>query len=258
VNDKLGYERYAFLDTGVIGTDAIKVGFIYDQTRVRPFGNFEIVDNSVDPRYDDNRNRPSLVQVFEERATEEKFTAVSVHFKSKGDSGLVDEGICPDQTDENLDCDQGDGAGYWNSTRTQAAEVLLDYLDDTAKQGWRRKVLVLGDFNAYTREDPVQVFESAGWMNLDELSSEEPASYVFDGLAGNLDHAFASCQMVGQITDAELYDINGTESYETQYFGPLVELETEFRSSDHSPLLIGIDLVDGGGIEPGRPVDTRP
>ncbi|MEM9712779.1 MAG: hypothetical protein AAGA17_11225, partial [Actinomycetota bacterium] len=81
VNAALGEDRYEWIDTGVIGTDAIKVGFIYDQTAVAPVG-APIIVGEGDPAYQPDRNRPSVVQGFEEIATGERFTAVSIHFKS--------------------------------------------------------------------------------------------------------------------------------------------------------------------------------
>ena len=50
---------YAYIDTGVIGTDEIKVAFVYKPARVTPVGDFAILDSSVDPRFIDTLNRPA-------------------------------------------------------------------------------------------------------------------------------------------------------------------------------------------------------
>ena len=42
--------RYAFIDTGTIGTDAIRVALIYQPAFVSPVGAFGVLDGSVDPR----------------------------------------------------------------------------------------------------------------------------------------------------------------------------------------------------------------
>ncbi|MEM9606413.1 MAG: ExeM/NucH family extracellular endonuclease [Actinomycetota bacterium] len=247
LNAALGETRYGWIDTGVIGTDAIKVGFIYDLTAVTPVG-APIIVGVGDPAYQPDRNRPSVIQGFEENATGAQFTAVSVHFKSKSGSELDDPGaVCVDGDPANdvPDCDQGDGAGFFNPARTAAAEVLAAFLADPANLP-DPDVLVLGDFNAYTREDPVDVFvEDNGYANLGELSSD-PISYTFFGLGGNLDHAVANGSLVGQVVDAEVFDINGTESNNQVYFesgfpGQLPQLD-RFRSSDHSPIIVGLDL----------------
>lgn len=248
VNDALGEVRYGWIDTGVIGADAIKVGFIYDLTAVTPIG-APIIVGEGDAAYQPDRNRPSLVQGFEENATGAQFTAVSVHFKSKSGSELDDapDGVCvdADPTNDVVDCDQGDGAGFFNPARTAAARVLAAFLADPANLP-DPDVLVLGDFNAYTLEDPVDVFvEDNGYANLGELSSE-PIGYTFFGLGGNLDHAVANGSLTGQVTGAEIFDINGTESNNQAYFesgfaGQLPVLD-RFRSSDHSPVVVGLDL----------------
>ena len=75
---------YALVDTGSIGTDAIKVAFIYRPSTVTPVG--AVRDPRLDgrSRFIDTRNRPALIQTFEEVATGERFTAAINHFKSKG------------------------------------------------------------------------------------------------------------------------------------------------------------------------------
>ena len=58
--------QYAYLDTGTIGDDAIKQGFIYQPDKVQLNGDFKILDQSIDARFIDAKNRPALIQTFEE------------------------------------------------------------------------------------------------------------------------------------------------------------------------------------------------
>jgi predicted extracellular nuclease len=51
---------------------------------VSPIGNAAILDSSVDLRFMDTKNRPSLAQTFQELATEGLLTVAVNHFKSKG------------------------------------------------------------------------------------------------------------------------------------------------------------------------------
>jgi uncharacterized protein len=67
INEELGADVFDFVDTGVIGTDAIKVAFIYKRTTTRPVGDFAILTSEVDPRFDDTRNRPVLAQTLRSR-----------------------------------------------------------------------------------------------------------------------------------------------------------------------------------------------
>ena len=79
-----GAGKYDFIDTGVVGTDAIRVGIIYQPAVVTPVGAHAIIDSTVDPRFIDTLNRPSIAQTFELNGTGERFTSVVNHLKSKG------------------------------------------------------------------------------------------------------------------------------------------------------------------------------
>ncbi len=68
LNAVTGPGVYDFIDTGTIGSDAIKVGFIYRTTTAAAVGDFAILDSSVDPTFNDAKNRPALAQTFEETA----------------------------------------------------------------------------------------------------------------------------------------------------------------------------------------------
>ena len=74
---------WAYINTGTIGTDAIKVGLIYRPAEVTPVGAHKVLDSSVDPRFIDTRNRPSLAQTFDADGGG-RFTVVVNHLKSKG------------------------------------------------------------------------------------------------------------------------------------------------------------------------------
>ena len=75
---------YDYIDTGTIGTDAIKVAFIYQPGSATPVGDYAILDSTVDPRFLDQRNRPALAQTFESTATGGQATVIVNHLKSKG------------------------------------------------------------------------------------------------------------------------------------------------------------------------------
>ncbi|MEM9490327.1 MAG: ExeM/NucH family extracellular endonuclease, partial [Myxococcota bacterium] len=79
---------YALIDPGVgqIGSDAIAVGLIYRVQTVRPVGGAAILDASVDSRFNDDKNRPVLVQSFGQMATGGVLTVAVNHLKSKGSS----------------------------------------------------------------------------------------------------------------------------------------------------------------------------
>ncbi|MFS1702950.1 ExeM/NucH family extracellular endonuclease [Alteromonas sp. AMM-1] len=241
-----------------VGTDAIAVGFLYcaDTVEVTPGSTLAILDDSqlaalglssYAPVFDgSSTSRPSLTVSFTEKATSEVFTVSVNHFKSKGGSG----------TGGNADA--GDGAGNWNERRTQAAEVLHKWLATYPTGVNDDDILIIGDLNAYSMEDPIVELTSNGYTSV--TAGEAHYSYVFDGFAGNLDHGLASASLMDQITGATSWNINSDEAdaldYNTDFGRPtdIFDGTTPYRTSDHDPLLIGLSLssalkgdLDGDG-----------
>ena len=253
LNARVGEARYAAIDTGVIGTDAIRVGLMYDQTAVAPVGPFALLTSAVDPQFEDQRNRPALAQTFVQTATGARFTAVANHFKSKGASELGDPGsVCLDADPANdlPDCDTGDGQSFFNATRTKAARALADWLAADPTASGDADVVILGDLNSYAKEDPIAVLRDAGYVDLvDRALGAEAYSFVFDGQWGYLDYALASPSLAAQVTGVGEYHVNADEpnvlDYNTNFKNAnqrsVLYAPDEFRVSDHDPVLAGAD-----------------
>lgn len=233
---------YAFVNPGVttLGEDAIAVGLIYKASSVELVGETKILDASIDDRFIDDKNRPVLIQSFRELDSDEVLTVAVNHLKSKGSD-----------CNELGDPDTGDGQGNCNLTRTRAAQALVDYLslDPTGSGDTDR--LIMGDLNAYAKEDPVTAIKASGYSNLIEQHLGEGAySYVFYGQAGYLDHALASHSLSAQVSGVNIWSINADEprvlDYNTEYKSDsqLFDLyETgPYRASDHDPVVIEIAL----------------
>jgi predicted extracellular nuclease len=250
LNAAAGSGKYDFVDTGVVGTDAIRVGIIYQPGSVTPVGSHAIMDSTVDPDFIDTLNRPSIAQTFELNATGATFTAVVNHLKSKGsDCNHVG------------DPDTGDGQGNCNGTRTLAAGALVDWLATDPTASGDPDVVVLGDMNAYAMEDPITVFKDAGYVDtIDEFAGNDSYSFVFDGQSGYLDHALASPSLAAQVSGVTEWHINADEPIALDYnveFKSANQVTTfyddgPYRSSDHDPALVGFSLgapptVDAGG-----------
>lgn len=255
VNAELGADIYDWVRPGdnveFVGGDAIAVGFIYNTTTVNLVGDAAILDDPsfVDPNgTGQGRNRAALAQTFEEASSGETFTAVINHFKSKGDSGLDanDDGIPDDPS--NPDSDQLDGQGYWNDTRTDAANALAAWLDTDPTGSGDADVLILGDLNAYANEDPIQALENQGYTDLaQQFIGDDAYSFVFDGQTGTLDYALANSPLLSQVTGATEWHINADEPDAFDYnleFGrdPALLSSDPFRASDHDPVIVGLAL----------------
>lgn len=245
-------QHYTYINPGVaqIGSDEIAVGLIYRAARVAPHGMAAILssansiadpDNPGNPLFLDSKNRPALAQTFVEQVSGEMFTLVVNHFKSKGSS-------CDDVGDPDL----GDGQGNCNITRTKAARALLAWLNTDPTRSGDDDRLIIGDLNAYAKEDPITVLRQGGYVNLLEqfVDSETAYSYVFEGQAGALDHALASSSLRAQIIDATVWHINADEprvlDYNEEFKSPgqIMSLYAPdpFRSSDHDPVVVVLDL----------------
>jgi len=262
LNAEVGANTYNYINTGKVGTDAITVGLIYKQGVVAPKGSFAVLDTPAftDPNNTGRqRNRPAIAQTFEVIDPNnpdfgETFNVVVNHFKSKGASGLTagDPG--------NPDSDQGDGQSFWNSTRTKAAQALVAWLaTDPTSQGdadW----LIIGDLNAYKGEAPITALKNAGYTDLVALFRGPNAySYVFNGQLGYLDYALANSALLPQVTGAAewhinadevplfdyndtIHDIPGEQFFERKPAGNNLYEPNAFRTSDHDPILVGLDL----------------
>jgi uncharacterized protein len=240
LNDILGAGTYDYIDTGVIGTDAIRLGFLYKPDTVRPAGGTAVLNSEVDSRFVDTLNRPMLTQTFDELATGARVTVSVNHLKSKGSD-------CDDFDDP----DTGDGQGNCNLTRTAAAEAIVDFLAADPTNSGDPDHLVIGDLNSYDHEDPIKVFERESFTDLiKKFGGEFAYSFVFDARVGYLDHALSNPSLTPQVTGAAEWHINADEpdilDYDMTFKPPEIDALFElnaFRSSDHDPVLVGLDLI---------------
>ncbi|MHA0040280.1 ExeM/NucH family extracellular endonuclease [Deinococcus sp. PEB2-63] len=238
LNDRLGAGTYAYVNPGAkVGTDAISLAMIYKPAAVTPVGNLAILDNSFDPNYADTCNRPTWAQTFQSTANGGRFTAVAMHLKSKG-SDCAATG----------DADIGDGQGNGYKARRNAATAIGNWLATNPTGVDESDRLLMGDYNAYAGEEPLSILATAGYAN---LFDRNVYSYQFDGQWGSLDQAVGSASLAAQVTGKTKWHINSDEptvlDYNTE-FKSAAQLTgfyapDAFRSSDHDPLLIGLNLT---------------
>jgi uncharacterized protein len=200
------------------------------------------------------RSRPALAQAFRETTgARGQVVIVGNHLKSKG-SGCEDN-LSPVGPDP----DVGDGQGNCNLTRKAAATQLAAWLAGNPTATNEARVLILGDMNAYAKEDPIAALESAGYTDL--IAAKLGAagySYVFGGQWGYLDHALGSPSLLDQVADVAEWHINADEpnvlDYNTDFksTGQISSLYAAdvYRASDHDPVIVGLNLL--------APVPTSP
>jgi PKD repeat protein len=233
-----GAGTYAKVATGPIGEDAIKVALIYQPATATPVSTYAVLDDSFDPNYHDDRNRPALAQTFSD-TNGERVTVIVNHFKSKGSP-------CDDIGDP----DTGDGQGNCNLTRTAAANVMLNWLATDPTNSSSANFLIIGDLNSYAMEDPIVALEGGGFTDLYRAFGGDSYSYVYSGQWGTLDYSLASAALFPSVTGATAWHINGDEprvlDYNEEYKSTrqLTSLyaPNAYRASDHDPIIVGLDL----------------
>lgn len=254
LNQLAGAGSYAFINPGIsnIGTDQISVGIIYKPAKVKVIGSVAILDSSVNPLFIDTKNRPALAQTFQDKTSNKMLTIAVNHLKSKGSA-------CLDLNDP----DTGDGQGNCNLTRTDAAEALAAWLSADPTHSGSANALIVGDLNAYAKEDPITALRNAGYQNLFEkfIGNNNAYSYVFNGASGYLDHALANAALTSQVKGITEWHINADEpialDYNTEFkSGAQISnfyTANAYRSSDHDPLLIKLfvpgDLDNDGDVD---------
>jgi predicted extracellular nuclease len=246
-------QPYAFVDTLALGaangTDAIRSAIVYRADRLQPVG-------GPASYYQNDTNRPSLAQTFQPasglKPAQQTFTFVVNHFRSKGSA-------CGGGLDDPLQ-------GNCNGLRLLMAQNVVNWLNanPTADSAVNRRIILVGDFNAYFGEDPIQHMIGQGYRNLiDRILGAAAYSYDFGSQRGYLDHVLANGAMNLLVRSVAEWHNNSDEpsslealnssaksaAAQAAYYGA-----DPFAASDHDPIVIGFntlvgDLNDDGVVD---------
>lgn len=242
LNSRAGSEVWDYIKApanSAADSDVIRTAIIYKKDRVQPVGEATLLE---DARFKGTARTPlaaEFIPVSDKCATKgpDSFVVVTNHFKSKGSVA-------------NGDADTGDGQGNNPNVRNAHAQAVLDGLAKQPK--WQEKAtFVMGDLNAYSKEDAISIFRNAGYtIPVEELNAQEDwqdvASYQFSGRLGSLDHILANEHVDAQA--AQTWNINSDEPIAMEYSrrnytgGDVFEADTPYRSSDHDPVKVGFNL----------------
>lgn len=223
------------------GTDAITVAILYRSDRVTPVGSAAVPNVSTYDAFNGSIGgaRVPIAQTFAVGGSTEQFTLVVNHFKSKG-SVLGGAG----------NADALDGQGANNAARVKTAQQLSNWLATRPTGATSPHVVLVGDFNAYAKEDPITTLEAGGYVKV-----TQGPSYAFDGMWGSLDHVLVSTSLQPSVGRAVKWAINAEEPEVLDYNVEFKSLDqqasfyapTAYRSSDHNPILLGLNF---GGQAP--------
>lgn len=271
-----------------VGTDAITTGVIYRPSKVK-LKQVNVIEmpRQVAPEVLDddgkviedgkNYQRNTLAPTFKVKGGKEKLTVAVNHFKSKGSKCWEDAAPESEGGQGGQDIDQ---QGSCEAFRVAAAVALGDALAQI-----KGHKVVLGDFNAYGKEDPLLVLtdytaERYGkviraarntFIGEDEQFGDQGAvidhnygfinvlgemhpygwSYSYNDEVGALDHILISPSLSKRVVDATEWHINAAEStlfdYNDEYKGDLPKYRDHYRSSDHDPAVIDLN-INGGSV----------
>ncbi|KAA8822457.1 ExeM/NucH family extracellular endonuclease [Bifidobacterium vespertilionis] len=228
--------------------DVIRTAFIYKPAKVATVGETRILTdsdafNGVAP-YEHGRQPDAQAFKAKDADDSSAFLVVANHFKSKGSAS----------NEQNQD--PGDGSGNADFTRQAQADALLKFTDAVKTDLKLQKVFLVGDFNAYYAERPIQKIVAAGYTDLSEQVSEKTGKYTYsytveddkgnsNGGVGSLDHIFANEAALKDVTGADIWNINSVESVALEYSRYNYNAKNlykadQFRASDHDPVVVGI------------------
>ena len=240
LNAAAGSEVWAYVpspSTVPANEDVIRIAFIYKKATITPVGDSVIYD---DPAYTGLARQP-LAQEFkpitDANHEGKNFVVIANHFKSKGSAPKNLSGA-----EAAANTDNGDGQGNSNGVRVKQARALATF----AQRFNGTPTLLVGDFNAYTKEDPLKVLTDAGWAH---ESGHGDSSYVYGGRSGSMDHVFANSAAHPLITEVKSWAVNAQESIAFEYSRAnynaylAFEADNPYRASDHNPEIIGLNLI---------------
>ena len=193
MNTILGKNVYTYVTDGMQGSKSssgympVKSGYIYRSDKIATVG------GSGSPYKSSIYKARMRIQMFKEIATDEVFVLSMNHFKAK-------EGTTPDPSE---------------ATRMTNATTLVNGLS-----WWDSDpdILIMGDLNAMTEEEPIQKIINAGYAEQLVRFDSTAYSYVYHHTKEQLiDHVMANSTMASQITGAYVYHINNAPNI--SYYG---------------------------------------
>lgn len=240
LNELTSPDTYAYVaDNDYNESTYTKNVFIYNKNKVMPYNPISLFGTG-------GYRLRQIAQGFELKSNGEKAIICVNHLKSKSGSGT------------GSDADSGDGQGSFNYQRVTQAQLVVNTLNTLTGYYNDPDVLLVGDMNAYSMEDPIKVYTDNGLVNQLKSFSPDEYSYSYQGEAGFLDHSLTTATLSRQTTGARPWHINADEPAYFDYNGTAYFLPDPYRSSDHDPILTGLSLGNyGTGIEEAAKADDQ-
>lgn len=215
MNTMLKRDDYAYVSQGWSNGDTLSCGYIYRKDRIRPYGELQYAYDNPKDLY----HYRLMACGFEEINSGERFVLNINHLRSKRGNGTES-----------------------NAKRMINVDSLLLMLNDIQERQLfdDTDILLVGDYNSYTYEQPIQTIIEAGFEDMVMQFDSLGYSYIYRSEAGYIDRVFASPTMAKQIKQVIPYHLNADYFYSRGYKRQLDM--TMFRYADHDPILISVQL----------------
>ncbi|MBL7956494.1 MAG: ExeM/NucH family extracellular endonuclease [Flavobacteriales bacterium] len=216
-------DDYAVIDHDASGSFTRSVIY-YRPSTLTPITDLMVLNTST-------FERAHLTQGFQANGTGKRFLLSTAHLRSK---------LCDNASGTNVD--MGDGQGCFNARRKAQASELVNHWASLRAANWIPSQLILGDFNSYTEEDPIDRLRAGGLEVLNSGSSQEH-TYAYGNRFGSLDHMIATSEMATAVISSMAWNINSDEPSNLDYhdWNAAFYQPDAFRSSDHDPVLVDVD-----------------
>ncbi len=215
-----GKNQYAYVSMGLVDRDRIGGAFVYNKERVRPCAEWLSAYKDTSSHY---CARVAL-QGFETldkngQGTGQRFIVSLSHFKSKR---------------------PGRGNYDTNIKRVENADSLLAVIPTAITLYGDSDLLLLGDYNCYTQETPIQKIIRAGYVDMLPHGAPNDFSYNYKGESGYLDRCFANPSMAAQVIRVRPWHVNADWYYQHGFYK--MKDKSYHRYSDHDPIIVDIKL----------------
>lgn len=215
-----GCAKYAYVSMPMDNIDRIGGCFIYRVDRVQPYEAPLSAYADTSSHYHARMFAQGFVRIDKKgQSTGERFVVSLNHLKSKR---------------------PGRGNYDTHLKRMSNVDSLLAMLPKATALYGDSDILLLGDYNCYTQELPIQSIVRAGYPDQLMRFCPDDYSYVFKGEMGYLDRCFASPSMAVQVVHVQPWHVNADWYYQHSAFR--LKDKSLHRYADHEPIIVDIKL----------------
>ncbi|RUO40611.1 hypothetical protein CWE15_07670 [Aliidiomarina taiwanensis] len=193
------YAYVAYSDEPM-GQGELSNALVYRQDRVSESGVASKLDTGD---FNGTVHTPAIAQTFTHTLSGKQLTIVGTQLAER---------TCTETSNQSeLLRDREDGQGCASLARREGANSLINWAASKPTGVATAETIVLGDFNAYRQEEPIQAFAQAGYTSAADDLTGIRFTHVENGLAGTLDYAFIPNALTKAVVTKDIWQVNADE-----------------------------------------------